>query len=72
MKQTLTYQSRASLPDDFVRFLEVGAEGELMGVTWLEPNRHRLTAHYNQSGNKLEDRVFRYKAAIQQSRRATE
>jgi hypothetical protein len=70
LESALTHESRSALPESFVRFLDSKSEGTLSGITWVEPNRDRFTAHYSRDGKPLEDKVFRYKSSLQQARLA--
>lgn len=68
MKPSLAHERRSLLPSALVRFLHSRSEGTLSGITWFEPERHRFTAHFTRDDAPFEDRVFRYKSAIQQAR----
>ncbi|MDB5671997.1 MAG: hypothetical protein JWO25_2956 [Alphaproteobacteria bacterium] len=61
---------RSALPDDFVRYLDSQSLGLLTAITWIEPHRLRFTAHYAKDGDAFEQRVFKYRAAPEQSRRS--
>jgi hypothetical protein len=66
----LAYQLRSALPAAMVGFLENQSAGELVAITWIEPDRLKFTAHFEKEGKRFEDKVFRYKLAAQQAGRA--
>ncbi len=67
MDLVLGHEGRSSLPEDFVRFMDRQSAGKLLAITWIEPHRHRFTAHFEKDRQHFEQRIFRYRAACDQS-----
>lgn len=69
MSWLLGHQVRSALPESLVSFLEQQSRGELRSITWAESDRHTFTAHFDKNGRPFEDRIFKYRSALEQATR---